>query len=465
MGTGKTYISLMVLRYLQHCGEVKNCLVLVPNRINLDGWKEEVEKHYRGPSKLYVVRGNIAEAKALLAESPTDLLVITTYQGLLHLTTKSVPAKEKTRHVLKNRWIVDPAACRKLSKLFQLVILDESTTVKNYDSLFFKVCKAVTAKQSFVLLMTGTPHGRDLHDLWSQYYLVDRGETLGRFLAVFRQAFYEEKASRWSPWRREYTLRKDRKPLLTGRLYNRAIRYSAEECSDLPESVEIVRHLDLPPESLVYYKSVISEAIKARQHRELRNNFIKMRQIASGFMTLKHGAPGMEESTILRLPANPKLEELCNIVQFTGDSPIVVFVAFVWSAKQIIKELHEQKVSVSGIFGSTTYGGGVESFKRGKTRVFVATAGAAALGANLQIAPYMVFYESPVSPIVRDQAICRIRRFGQKSRKVFYYDLVVKGTIEGKILTYLKAGRDLRAEILGGRATFSSLFSLDSPTE
>lgn len=61
-------------------------------------------------------------------------------------------------------------------------------------------------------------------------------------------------------------------------------------------------------------------------------------------------------------------------------------------------------------------------------------------------ASYLYFYESPISVIDRSQAEKRVVRQGQK-QKVFMYDLVVKGTLDRRILQFHKDGGDLLAAL------------------
>jgi SNF2 family DNA or RNA helicase len=63
-------------------------------------------------------------------------------------------------------------------------------------------------------------------------------------------------------------------------------------------------------------------------------------------------------------------------------------------------------------------------------------------GLNLQAASYCFFYESPVGAIDRDQCERRIWRQGQKN-KCFIYDLVMKDSVDSKILLFHTAATNL----------------------
>jgi len=90
-------------------------------------------------------------------------------------------------------------------------------------------------------------------------------------------------------------------------------------------------------------------------------------------------------------------------------------------------------------------------------QVFLVNSQSGALALNLQVARYVIFYECPVSPIVRAQAEKRCHRAGQEET-VFYVDLFMRGSIEERILGFIKEGKDLFELLLAGKFKAKSLF-------
>ena len=83
-------------------------------------------------------------------------------------------------------------------------------------------------------------------------------------------------------------------------------------------------------------------------------------------------------------------------------------------------------------------------------RVFVMNSEAGGTGNDglQKVARYMVFYESPTPVITRKQTEKRVHRPGQKER-VFIYDLALKRSVDGGILTLLAEGKDLYSSVVG----------------
>ena len=84
--------------------------------------------------------------------------------------------------------------------------------------------------------------------------------------------------------------------------------------------------------------------------------------------------------------------------------------------------------------------------------MFVVSNSMGAYSLNLQMAKYLAFYESPVSPKIRKQAQRRVERQHSEHDKVFIYDMVTRGTYDERILEFHKEGEDLFEAIIRGRA-------------
>jgi SNF2 family DNA or RNA helicase len=72
------------------------------------------------------------------------------------------------------------------------VIIDESSSFKSPKSRRFKALKAVRKRIEKVILLTGTPSPNGLLDLWSQIYLIDQGERLGKYITHFREKYFRQ---------------------------------------------------------------------------------------------------------------------------------------------------------------------------------------------------------------------------------------------------------------------------------
>ncbi|MFH1738369.1 MAG: SNF2-related protein [bacterium] len=325
------------------------------------------------------------------------------------------------------------------------LLVHNCTCIFNHRSLQYKIAVGMSRDYPFRVGLTGTPLGRDPQVLWPQFYAVDRGEALGETLGIFRQTFFHETAGYWGGTDRVFKkkMTKDLHRLMA----HSAIRYSAAECLDLPEKVAVERPFAMTDEQWSYYHAVLEQSREQATGNKLLDVggvFVRLRQITSGFVSLS-GEPSA-------LAANPKLDSLMELIdELPEDEKLVVFNEFVWTGNQIVAALKERKIKSARLYsGTKDKQGELRWFMENEScRVFVVNSQSGAMGLNLQAAHYVVFYESPVSPIVRQQAEARCRRQGQE-QTVFVYDLFARHTVDQKIMRFLAEGKDLFTALVEG---------------
>jgi hypothetical protein len=52
------------------------------------------------------------------------------------------------------------------------------------------MCRAISFECQYGIGLSGTPFGKEVEDIWSQFYLIDFGETLGTTKGLFLEAFF-----------------------------------------------------------------------------------------------------------------------------------------------------------------------------------------------------------------------------------------------------------------------------------
>ena len=451
MGTGKTKVALDLISWLIKAQRASRALVLVPNTSNVVGWSEEVlvhAPHLTIAALDSTVSGPEREEELFDEENQ---VVVVTYQGLLALLCESVESKKDPS---KNRWLPDPKKITRLVKSFQIIIPDESTHLKNPQSLLFKTLRKIATKIPYRLPMTGTPMGKNPADLWSQFFFADLGDTLGETLGLFRGAFYEEKRAYWHGGM-EYTFRKEMEEDLRRMLRHGSIRFAEEECQDLPEVVRIRRDVVFPSETWAYYDRLLLDLKAAKGNFRLTENaWHNMRTLSSGFLGVKDPEGEKVQVTFKK---NPKLDTMMeDLLAIRPDRKVVIFNEYIKSGDVICEALRVAKISHVRIYSGTK--GKEDKLRRFMhdpvCRVLVGNHQSIAKGLNLQMANYVMFYESPTSPIDRKQAEKRCHRGGQE-RRVFIIDYVVKKSIDAKILKALEEGKDLFTAVIDGREDLS----------
>ena len=328
---------------------------------------------------------------------------------------------------------------------------------KNQESLIYKLCNQVSKKCKYRLGMTGTPFGRNPVDFWAQFYLMDRGQTLGQTLGLYRAAFFRESYNQWGG--RDYTFYKESEPELHRMIKHRSIRYKDSECGDLPKKIDINVPVRMSPDALEYYKQLVEESYETLDSEDVRQNYYaKFRQIASGFVYIKDEE--FATKVAVRFSHTEKLNAIDIILdEMPKTSSLIIFHTFTESGKMITEHLANKKLNFAAL-NSTAETSVQEEYRRfkkeDKCKIAVANIASGSTGLNLQKANYSIFYEPTDRPIWQRQAEKRTHRDGQ-TKRCYNYHLYVQNTVEERVRGFLKEGKSLFDALVEGKENAHSI--------
>lgn len=435
-GLGKTKIALDVFRYRKKLGQVVRGLVLVPSTSNCHEWALEVVKH--GPELVIDVLDSkvkgAEDREALFWKSDADLIVCTFRAFLLMVS--------QIRHGKLELW---QSRLDRGPKRFQMVIADESLAIANPDSITTKAVMRFSRKIAHRIPMTGTPISNDPMGLFAQMKFCDGGDTLGRSMSIYRDAFFRRIQGEHGV---TYKLARGAEPKLHRMLRHGSLRYEARECLDLPKctggiDAPLVRFISMTTtmaRHAVAWDQSMVDAYAVGDTEERTNIYIRMRKLSSGYVATDAGPHYFKEQ--------PKLDAFLQLLS-EFDRQMICFLNYKHTADLVIRELRNKGISFAEITGRiANKGAQLEKFRAG-ARVLIGSR-AAMVGLNLQFCNYAAFYESPDSVAARLQAQKRIDRMGQ-TLPTFIYDFVVAGTYDGRILAALQDRKSVFDAVVDGR--------------
>ena len=194
--------------------EVSKVLIIAPLRVARDTWPTEIEKwdHLQGLDISVIVGDTKTRIAAL--HHPAMIYVI-------------------NRENIK--WLVEYYEKNGMRWDFGMVVIDELSSFKNYQSQRFKFLRKVRPYVKRWIGLTGTPSSNGLMDLWAEIGILDGGERLGKFIGRYREAYF--KASSMNP--------------STGVVFQYKPREGAEELiyqriSDITISMKALDYLHMP---------------------------------------------------------------------------------------------------------------------------------------------------------------------------------------------------------------------------
>jgi len=448
VGMGKTLVALALIKYFRKIGNVKCTLVLVPNLSNKVEWADEIEKH-SPTTKYMVLQGSSKQKWAQIEENQDTLIFVETYAGLSRLVSELVPSKKKRGH---NRLKPSRELVEKLASRIDGLVLDESTFVVSRMALPYRICHQLQKRAKIVFTLTGTPFGRNPELLWSQFHLLDQGESLGTTLGLYRAAFFNAKDNGWGGI--DYKFKSFMAPALHRCMGHRSISMKPNP-ADLPFCTRIIKEVRLAKDATSYYSEARRQLFKAKESpQKIQASFVRMRQISSGFLGYKDD---VGRGAVLFSP-NAKLDMLVDILEkiTPGEDKVIIFHEFILSGDMIcqnLKHLELNHVRIGG--GAKNAENALHSFKNNSDiTVLVLNHTAGGFGLNLQVANIGIVFESPVSVIMREQIEARFIRQYSPHKNVWLYDLVAKNTADATILKFAKEGKDLMKAIVEGEVKF-----------
>lgn len=418
-GLGKTVQTLALLHDIYiHQKQKKPTLLVLPTSL-IFNWKDEIAK-FTPNLKYYDSTGIDRDIEYIKKQSqanePDFHLVMTTYGTLLR----------DVNELAKINWYY--------------VILDESQQIKNFQSLTHKA--ALTLKSGHRLSLTGTPLENNLEELWAQFAFINPGMLGGR--EFFRSTFSLPIQNQKNKIQAE-KLKKLVYPFIMRRL-------KKDVACDLIEKVETTLYMEPQPAQKKLYDSVKNfyrmEVMKAIDEEGLNKSrfkvleaLLRLRQICCHpkLVDPKHSA------------SSAKLEVLLeNVLEAVEEGhKVLVFSQFTSMLELIAEELIKQDIDFSYLDGSTRNRERVvKEFQTNKKKqIFLISLKAGGVGLNLTQADYVFHYDPWWNPAVEQQATDRTHRIGQ-DKKVFNYKLIMKGTVEEKILSLQQKKKDLVENII-----------------
>jgi SNF2 family DNA or RNA helicase len=401
-GLGKSVITLTALVELLHDRfEISKVLVIAPLRVANTTWLDEVMKwdHLKGLTISKVLGSQKDRTLALYKKA--DIYTIN---------------RENVS------WLVD---FYKNDWPFDTVIIDELSSFKSPSAKRFRALKKVRHKIKRIVGLTGTPAPNGLLDIWSQIYLLDGGERLGRTYSGYRSRYFHPQ-----------------KYINGGIPADYAINEGAEEkiyekISDICISMKALEYLKMP--EIIYNKVEVELSEKEMQlYRQLERNLLlpfedsdvdaanaavlsnKLLQMAGGAVYDEYGDTHLIHAR--------KLEALEDLIEAANGKPVLVYYAFKHERDRIRKRFSAGEINTSE---------DIAKWNRGEMQLALCHPASAGHGLNLQEGgSTIIWFGLSWSLELYQQANARLWRQGQKQTVVIHH-ILTKGTIDHRVMTAL----------------------------
>lgn len=416
MGTGKTITSIAITGRLYLDGQIRRALVVAPLSI-VGVWEEEFAKFGDFDYSLAVLNGN---------------------------GTKKTDTLKALRGACLQVAVVNYESAWRLEKEIagwnpDLIICDEGHKIKTHNISASKAMHRLGMGAKYRLLLTGTVITNKAIDVFSQYKFLNPA-IFGISFYSFRNRYFDMLGyGNHTP-----VLKHSMEPELTTKLHSIAFRATKSECLDLPETIDVIRSVELESPAVKVYRDLVKESYAELGNKEITatnilTRLLRLSQLTGGFIGDDGGGTPQNIS-------RAKLNALSDIIDTAQQEckKLVVIARFVPEIKAICAMLGKLGIGYSCIMG------GVKDREEQVFRfqndpdiqVFVGQIATAGLGITLTAASTMVFYSLDYNMANFEQAKARIHRVGQRENCTYIY-LNAKGTVDEKVLKALRNKADL----------------------
>jgi SNF2 family DNA or RNA helicase len=378
-GTGKTASAIWASDYLLREGKINRVLVICPLSIMDSAWRADLFKF--AMHRTVDVAYGAAEKRKKIINQGAEYVVIN-YDG------------------------VEIVADEIANGGFDLIIADEATHYKNAQTRRWKVLNKLLTPNMWLWMMTGTPAAQSPLDAYGLAKLINPS-AVPRFFSAFRdQVMVKLTQFKWIP-----------KDSAVGTVFNAlqpAIRYTKEECLDLPEMVYTKREVEMSRQQKKYYQQLKDKMIMEAAGEQITapNAAVNMNKL----LQISCGAVYTDDGEALEFDIKHRYKVLKEVID-ESSKKVLIFVPFRHAIDLLVDKLEKDGITTDIIRGDVSAPKRTAIFKQFQTmpdpKVLVIQPQAAAHGVTLTAANTVVWWGPTSSLETYAQANARVHRSGQ----------------------------------------------------
>ena len=381
-GTGKTASAIWASDYLMNKGIINRVLVVCPLSIMDSAWRDDLFT-FATHRTVSVAHGSAEKRKKIIAEGSE--YVIINYDGV------GIVLDE-----LKKGG-------------FDLIVVDEATHYKNAQTRRWKLLRQLIHDNTWLWMMTGTPAAQNPTDAYGLAKLVNPNRV-PRFFGAFKDmVMFKVSQFTWKI-----------KPTATDTVYRAlqpAIRFTKDECLDLPPMVYTKRQIELTIQQKKYYKELKTKLVLDITGEQI--TAINAAVTLNKLLQISAGAVYTDDSEVLEFDIKNRYKVLREVIDESSQK-VLVFVPFTHVIDILTDKLRGEGITTEVIRGDVPAYKRTSIFKQFQEnvdpQVLVIQPQAASHGVTLTRANTVVWWGPTSSLETYDQANARVHRSGQKHK-------------------------------------------------
>ena len=381
MGTGKTMSVIWASDYLLSKGYVNRVLIICPLSIMDSAWRTDLFKTVMH-RRVDVAHGT-RDKRVKVIESDAEYVIIN-YDGV-----------ESVRNEIA-------------AGGFDLIVCDEASALKTASTKRWKIINGLIKHDTWLWLLTGTPAAQSPTDAYGLAKLLNPRSVPSHIAAFRDKVMFKISTFKYIP--------KPDAQQIVHEVLQPAIRYTKEECLDLPEMTYVEREIPITPQQRKYYEILKKDMLFHAAGEEVSavNAAVQMNKL----LQVSTGAVYADTGEVIEFDCKPRLQEMTEMIRQSSHKTLV-FASFKHAIATIKEHLDKEGITNEVIHGGVSAGRRTEIFSdfqyKPEPQVLIIQPKAASHGVTLHAANTIVWFGPITSVETYLQANARVHRAGQKN--------------------------------------------------
>lgn len=422
-GTGKTAAAAWAADYLMTKGQVTRVLIVCPVSIMDTAWRADLFRTLMH-RKVAIAQGSRTQRTKVI-EGDYEFIIIN-FDGVKTVRDQLAEGG------------------------FDLIIVDEANAIKSVTTDRWKAMASLVNPNTRLWLMTGTPASQSPLDAYGLAKLVNP-DSVPRFFGRFRdQVMIKINQFKYVP-------RMDSQDTVF-KVLQPAIRFTKDQCLDLPDMLYSTREVPLTPQQKKYYDKIKNDMVAMAAGEEI--TAVNAASAVNKLLQISQGVVYTDDRSVIEFDIDARMNELVDVITST-DRKTLVFIPFRHALARVEEDLRKRLIKFIGTNSGNGWDievihGGVSAPKRAEiitrfqtedeTRILLMVPQATAHGITLTRADQVVWWGPVSSTEIYIQANARAHRAGQTSNVTVTH---LQGSpVERRMYTLLQNKIDLHTALV-----------------
>ena len=316
-GTGKTGSVIWAADYLMNIGMIRRVLVLCPLSIMQSAWVNDLFKF--AMHRTVTVAHSYDRKKRIEAVNTDSDFVICNFDGL-EIIKDAVNQND-----------------------FDLIVVDEANAYKTVSTKRWKALQSIIKADTWIWMLTGTPAAQAPTDAYGLARIINPS-GVPRFFGSFKDQVMQKITNfKWVP--------KPRAEDIVHQVLQPAIRFTKEQCLDLPDMTYVTRDVPLTKQQMQYYEHIRKHMTTIAAGEEITT--VNAAANLNKLLQLSCGAVYSDSGEVVSFDASNRIEALKEVID-EASHKVIVFVPYRHAIQLVNEELTKSGYSCEIVNGAAS---------------------------------------------------------------------------------------------------------------